>query len=228
LRGLQDVGPFIDTGLAEIKPYRAGTPTPQAWINDQLSALKPGDVRLGYLPWTPESEARLCRDGWATYLILRDPRDVIVSQIYYATTMHEKHALHDYLSSLPDMESRIDTMIQGIAEGPQKRANVRELYERFTPWLSRPEVCLVRYEQFVSRPDDTLARMVRYLGDRGFGTARPEAELVARLRPWMAPEKSETFRQGKAGGWRAHFTERNQRHFQDVAGDLLQALGYDA
>lgn len=228
LRGLQDLGPFVDTGLAEIKPFRGGAPTPQAWINAQLAALQPGDIRLGYLPWTSETEAHLCRPGWAVYWISRDPRDAIISQIFYATTMHEDHVLHDYLLALPDMETRIDTMILGIPSGPLQRGSVRDLYDRFLPWLERPDVCRVRYEELVARPDETLGAMLRFLRSRGFESSEPEADLVVRLRRWMAPEKSETFRTGKSGGWRGHFTDHNSREFHRVAGDLLQVLGYDA
>ncbi len=226
LRGLQDVGPFVDTGLNEIKPFRDGTPTPQSWIDAQLESLRPGDIRLGYLAWTPETERRLCRPGWAVYLIIRDPRDTIVSQVYYATQMHRGHALHDYLRSLPNMESRIDTMIRGIPQGPLKRASVREVYDRFLPWMKRPEVCLVRYEQLVNQTEETLGRMLGYLRGRGFASDDADEFLVSRLRDQMAPSKSETFRQGGTGGWRQHFTDGNREQFDRVAGDLLQVLGY--
>jgi hypothetical protein len=227
LRGLQDLDAFVDTGLNEIKPYRGGKATPQAWINAELDSLRPGDLRFGYLPWHPETEARLCRAGWAVYLILRDPRDTIVSQIFYATQMHPGHALHRYLLSLPDMEARIETMIRGIPDGPLQRVGIREQYDRFLPWLSRPAVCAVRYERLVEDPDDVLRAMLGYLGGRGFAPREPEAALVPRLRERMAPEKSETFRKGGAGGWKQHFTDRNREQFNAATGDLLQVLGYE-
>jgi hypothetical protein len=227
LRGFQDLGPFIDTGLAEIKPFRGGQPTPPEWINRQLDALRPGDLRFGYLPWSPDTETRLCRPGRAVYWISRDPRDAIVSQIFYATSMHEDHVLHDYLESLPDMEARIDVLIRGIPDGRLQRGNVRAIYDRFLPWLDRPEVCRIRFEDLVARPDETLGAMLGYLRRRGFESPEPDADLRTRLRRWMAPERSETFRKGKPGGWREHFTDHNVDEFHRVAGDLLPVLGYD-
>jgi hypothetical protein len=228
LRGLQDIGPFVDTGLAEIKPFRDDQPTPQAWINGQLAALSPGDIRLGYLPWTAESENLLCRPGRAVYQILRDPRDLIVSQVFYATSMHRGHALHELLSSLPDMESRIGTMIRGIDQGPQRRADIRAIYQRYLPWLSRPDVCRIRFEELVTSPEDVLAALLTYLRSRGFESSESDGDLVPRLRVWMSPSRSETFRKGGVGEWREHFTRRNEQEFAAVAGDLLQVLGYDA
>jgi len=228
LLGLADVGPFVDTGLNEIKPYRRGRPTPQAWINAQLDALRPGDIRLGYLAWHPQAEARLCRDGWAVYQIIRDPRDILVSQIFYATDMHHGHALHEYLRSLPDMETRLRVMIEGIPQGPLQRANIREQFQRFLPWTQRPEICVVRYELLVAQPESTLDRMLAHLRARGFALSESEPAPMAKLKERMAPSRSETFRKGGAGGWREHFTARNREQFDRVAGDLLQVLGYDA
>jgi hypothetical protein len=228
LLGFQELGPFVDTGLNEIKPFRDGAPTPQAWINAQLESLGPGDIRLGYLAWDPETEARLCRKGWAVYQILRDPRDTVISQIFYATEMHKGHALHDYLRSLPDMEARIEAMIQGIPEGRLRRANIREQFDRYTPWMKRPEVHLVRYEDLVGRPEQELGLMLGHLRRLGFASGESDEALVPRLRARMAPAKSETFRKGGAGGWRQYFTDRNRAQFERVAGDLLRELGYEA
>lgn len=227
LRGFQEIAPFVDSGLSEIKPYRDGRPTPQAWINAQLEALRPGDIRLGYLAWSTETEARLCRPRWAVYQMVRDPRDVIVSQIFYATDMHQGHALRQYLGSLPDMETRIETMVRGIPDGPFQRANVRQQFDRFIPWMKHADVCLVRYEQLIREPDETLMSMLAHARARGLTLNETDSALAARLRQRMSPAASETFRKGGAGGWRQHFTTRNRGTFEAVAGDLLTTLGYE-
>ncbi len=41
----------------------------------------------------------------------------------------------------------------------------------------------------------------------------------------IQPRKSHTFRSGKTGGWREHFTDEHKRLFKDVAGDLLGEAG---
>jgi hypothetical protein len=228
LLGLPRLGPFVDTGLNEIKPFRDGRPTPQDWIDSQLRALRPGDIRLGYLGWTPATEAHLCGARRAVYQIIRDPRDTIISQIFYATDMHAGHALRDYLRSLPDMEARIDVMIRGVPEGALQRVDIRTHFERYLPWMHHPQVCLVRYEDLTGGPEAELGRMLGYLRERGFSTPQPDSELVPRLREGMAPQRSETFRKGGAGGWREYFTSHNRAVFDQVAGDLLEALGYAA
>ncbi|MGH2625188.1 MAG: sulfotransferase domain-containing protein [Anaerolineales bacterium] len=228
LRGLTRLGPFVDTGLNEIKPYLDGRPTPQPWINRQLDALAPGDIRLGYLYFHPDSLVRLSRPGWATFMIIRDPRDTIVSEVFYATDMHPGHALHEHMRSLPRVEDRIQALIGGIPEGPLRRVNVREHYERFLPWLGRPEVCLLRFEDLLRQREVELERMLGHLDQRGAAWDAPRDRAIAILAAEMAPGKSETFRQGRAQGWRDHFSPANKQLFLSVAGDLLERLGYES
>jgi hypothetical protein len=41
------------------------------------------------------------------------------------------------------------------------------------------------------------------------------------------PGKSPTFRSGKTGEWKKHFTDEHKKIFKDVAGDLLIKLGFE-
>jgi sulfotransferase 6B1 len=52
-------------------------------------------------------------------------------------------------------------------------------------------------------------------------------EAVATLSASMDPKRSPTFRQGKSGGWRKHFTPEIRDLFKQTAGQLLIDLGYE-
>jgi hypothetical protein len=43
----------------------------------------------------------------------------------------------------------------------------------------------------------------------------------------IQPKKSHTFRSGKTGGWREHFTDEHKKLFKDMTGDLLLKLDYE-
>ncbi len=227
LRGFQKLGPFVDTGLNEIKPYFRGEPTSRSWIRNQLGMLRPGDIRFGYMYASAENIEAMCRPGWVNYLIIRDPRDMVVSEIYYALEINPNHLLHDHFASLEEMESRIDTLIFGIPSGELERVGVREHYERFLDWLNQVNLYVVHFESLVESPREELARILDHLGDNGFQPALDREEAVSRLQEQMAPEKSVTFRKGKTGTWREHFSEANKDHFKHEAGELLVRLGYE-
>jgi hypothetical protein len=227
LRGLPKIGPFVDTGLNEIKPYFRGAQTSQVWIRKQLNALRPGDVRFGYLYATEENIELLCQPGRVGYLILRDPRDVVLSEVFYALQINPDHLLHDHLAAQPDIESRINTIIRGIPEGPLKRVNVKDHYRRFLPWLRRNEFHEVRFETLIGEPRLTLIAMLEHLMGRGFELGIPYEQAVDLLQEQMAPEKSLTYRKGQPGEWRQFFSEQNKHVFKEIAGDLLVQLGYE-
>jgi hypothetical protein len=217
----------VDTGLNAIKPYMAGQPTPEGWIVGQLEALGPGDVRVGYLHATPAHLEAVCRPGRAAFQILRDPRDTVVSGIFYALEVHPDHLMRKFYSRQESLEERITTAIQGIADGEFQFADINTIYERYLGWLERPEVCVLRFEDLIAHPEAQLGRLLDHLEARGFEPARPREAHVKALREQMDPRKSGTFRKGKAGGWREHFTPPHKALFKDLAGDLLIRLGYE-
>jgi hypothetical protein len=227
LRVLPAIGPCVDVGLNEIKPFFRGESTSQAWINSQLDALRPGDIRLGYLYASPESISRLTADTWATFMIIRDPRDQVVSEVHYAMDMHKGHAMHDFLHRLPDMSSRLQTMILGVPEGPARRVGVQEHYERFLPWLEQSEVTVVRFEELTRFRRETLALILDRLLERGFRLFCTREEAINLLQQAMKPAKSETFREGKSGGWVDTLSRENIEAFKATSGQLLIRLGYE-
>jgi sulfotransferase 6B1 len=54
----------------------------------------------------------------------------------------------------------------------------------------------------------------------------PRQLILASLEASINPTKSPTFRSGKTGEWKKHFTDEHKKIFKEVAGDLL-LLGYE-
>ena len=227
IRGLVDLGPFVDSAQPVMKPYIDGKPTPMDWTQKQLNLLRSGDIRCGYLYATADNMAALLRPNWAIFLIVRDPRDNIVSEIFYALDIHPEHALHDHFRSMQSMEQRIDTLIRGIPEGDLKRAGITEQYARFLPWLEQTQVCTIRFEDLVTDAPAQLGRLLDHLKQFGFVPDVPRSDAVTKLAIHMDPSRSNTYREGKTGGWREQFTKANKRQFKELAGDLLIELGYE-
>jgi len=55
----------------------------------------------------------------------------------------------------------------------------------------------------------------------------PRQLILDSLESSINPTKSPTFRSGKTGEWKKHFTDEHKKIFKDVAGDLLVKLGYE-
>ena len=227
LRGLTELGPFMDTGLNEIKPFFQGEVTSQAWINAQLDALRGGDIRFGYLYGYDENIKRLSQDSWASFLIIRDPRDQVISEIFYAMEIHRSHALHAFLHAQENMEARITALLRGIDDDAHLRVGIRDHYERFLPWMEEEGICIIRYEDLIGKREIELGKILNHLSGHGFTPEVSQDQALKTIERQMEPSKSETFRKGQSGGWRRYFTQKNITEFNEAAGDLLARLGYE-
>src|SRR5215813_13217244 len=59
-----------------------------------LDSLRPCDVASAHLFARPETVARVCSPKFVPYFIFRDPRDVVVSHVFYITDMEAHHVHH--------------------------------------------------------------------------------------------------------------------------------------
>lgn len=227
LRGMTQLAPLVETSRGPIRSITVGGRSrAQTEITRDLRRLRPGDLTLGYLQATVENQAFLTRPGWASYFIYRDPRDLLVSHIFYAVDMNPNHGMHQYYLPL-SMEERLRTAIQGIHQVGLNLPDVRTRYERHLGWLDCPQVLPLRFEQLIEAPEATLESFLGHFEKAGGSLAVPHSTAIGVLLKAMDPKNSPTFRKGKRGGWREHFSEENKRLFKQTTGDLLVRLGYE-
>jgi len=196
-------------------------------VLDELRRIRNGVIGWGYVEASPENVEYLCRPDRVNYFIYRDPRDMLVSQVYFATDMYEEHGMHEYYKSLPDFEARLKAAITGVDQGGAKMVSVKQRYETVFRWLEQPHVLCIRFEDLVDQRNKTLSTMLDQVEKTGYKNPTPRDQSLAILTEVIQPKKSRTFRAGKTGGWREHFTGEHKSLFKDVAGDLLVRLGYE-
>ncbi|MBK8618704.1 MAG: sulfotransferase domain-containing protein [Anaerolineales bacterium] len=229
----------ILNGFTQIMPYRYveadpirtieknGRRKPQEEILDELTHLPSGVIGWGYLDATQENASFLTETGRVNYFIYRDPRDMLVSQVFFATDMHGEHGMHDYYNSLPDFGARLNVAITGIDRDGLKMVSVKQRYEGVFQWLEQKNVMCLRFEDLINNRDVTLNAMLDEVEKTGYKIPTPRAQALSVLVDAIQPKKSHTFRSGKTGGWTQHFTDEHKKLFKDVAGDLLVRLGYE-
>jgi len=229
----------ILNGFTQIMPYRYVAADPVRTITrngkrktneEVLSELKrvpAGVIGWGYVEATRENVAFLCQPERVNYFIYRDPRDMLVSQVFFATDMHEEHGLHKYYNSLPDFGERLKVAISGLDRDGLYMVSVKQRYEGVFRWLEQPGVMCIRFEDLINHRDVTLHAMLDKVESTGYKIPTPREKALAVLVEAIQPKKSHTFRSGKTGGWKQYFTNEHRKLFKDVAGDLLVRLGYE-
>ena len=209
LAGFAKFGPFHVTGLNAVTMFDGptGTPRPAKEIQMALARLRPGDIGYGHLHATPDITAALCRDGVAPYFILRDPRDVVVSHVFYVTQLEPNHVHHRYYTEeLNTFEERLSVSILGRPDFENPFPDIYGRFEPYIGWLDQPEMLLLRFEEFIFDRDETLEKVLNHAIRRGFTYSGDIDHAVNALAKTIAPENSPTFRRGKVGGWKEHFS----------------------
>ena len=185
-------------------------------------------IAYGYIQARQPFLTVLNRSGMATTFVYRDPRDMLVSHVFYATEMHVGHGMHRYYTeTLTNMEERLNAAIRGVHEPQADLSGVREKYAVYLDWLSQPWALCLRFEDLILERERALNCLLDYLEKRGFTLQIERAKAIAALASAIQPHKSGTFRKGQPGNWREHFTPANKQLFKEQAGDLLIRLGYE-
>jgi hypothetical protein len=193
----------------------------------ELARIPREAIGWGYVEPSLQNTSFLCRPERVNYFIYRDPRDMLVSQVFFATDLYEEHGMHAFYKSLPDFAARLKVAITGIEGNGLKMVSVRQRYEGVLEWLQQEHVLCLRYEDLVNQPEATLGAMLDEIEKPGYRIAMPRTRALAILRDAIQPKKSRTFRSGKTGTWREYFSPEHKRLFQEVAGDLLIRLNYE-
>ncbi len=198
----------------------------------QLNGIRPGEFLTAHLSYAPEWQTLLNGRGARMVVIIRDPRDIVVSHYHYVTYMDKSHRLRPYYLQMQDDDERLMASITGF-EPPDgnPRGRLLDINTRFRAiWQWRAYGAhVVRFEDLVGphgggdevRQMQALEGICKHLDI----TLSPrEMEDVARR---LFYRRSATFRKGVIGDWRQRFTEEHKRVFKSVAGVLLVELGYE-
>ena len=228
LNGFTQIMPYKYVEAEPIRTVRAeGGRRKADEIESDLRQVPQSVIGWGYVDASPENVAVLCQPNRVNYFIYRDPRDMLVSQVFFATDMHEEHGMHVYYKSLPDFGARLNVAITGIERDGLKMVNVKQRYEGVFHWLEQKRVMCIRFEDLIDNRDATLNAMLDEVEKTGYKIPTPRVKALSVLVEAIQPKKSHTFRSGKTGGWKQHFTEEHKTLFKEVAGDLLVRLGYE-
>lgn len=166
-------------------------------------------------------------------VLLRDPRDVVISSVLSPLKRQPWHHAHRFFFEvLKSDEERIMVSIRGVEtdHAPKgSKGSIRSIFDRYMEWLDEPWTLMVRFEDLVGprgggeteKQIATIERIAEFLGRP---VDRAGAMTIAQR---TYGTSGLTFRRGTIGDWQNHFTEEHRQAFKDVAGDILVGLGYE-
>ncbi len=230
LLGFSEFAPFAHHIPVSFASYdgESGRKRSEAEALAYLDSLRPLDVTAAHLLAWDTVVKRVCSPDFVPFFIFRDPRDVVVSHVFYIAEMLPSHHHHKYYAEeLHSFNERLTVSILGLPDADVEFPNIAERFSFYTAWLDHPEVLQLHFEDFITRRRNTLEKVFDHVGKRVPDLPIAREAALDILEESIDPTNSPTFRSGKTGEWKKYFTEEHKRIFKDVAGDLLIKLGYE-
>lgn len=198
-------------------------------VESILRKVKKKRIVFGHVPYSEEMDDILSDLDYPGIAIIRDPRDMVVSHVYYIWKQ-EEHYLHHYYQSLDSFDKCLMKSILGFEDQKAglKLLNIAERFKAVDNWRQSPLFYVTKFEDLI--------------GERGGGHSGKQEEeifsiaehlgiVVSKKKTHLVSNKmfgrGHSFRKGKIGGWRESFKEEHTVAFKKVAGDLLIKSGYE-
>ncbi len=191
-----------------------------------LEKMKPGELMLSHLTYTSERAREIAKSGVKIVMMIRNPRDIVISRIFYATRFLG-HKCHDVFKNLHDFESKIKLSIVG--DNSLGVDSIRTRLEDFEPWLDNAD-CVVRFEDLIgARGGGSNVRQMEQLKNiyNSIGVVEVSDEILHHIYKGVFDTKSPTFYKGLINQGKNSFDNNLEELFVTHVGtDLLEQYGY--
>jgi len=187
--------------------------------------LQPGQILVSHLHYSEKRRQVLAEQGIKVLFMIRDPRDVAVSEAFYIRRKKD-HYLHARYAREPGLRGALLLQIRGDAA-----AGHPPLGERlglFLGWFQDPSF-VVRFKDLIGGEDggkgQTQVEFIRNMFH--FLEMDISPEEIAKILRKLVSRASPTFRKGKIGEWREHFDKEITDLFKQTAGEMLIRYGFE-
>lgn len=210
-------------------PSRSLREVPEEKIKTKLANLLPNEIVHSHLFHRPVLASTLSDLNIKHLLIIRDPRDILCSEVEYLTHMAPWHAMHKHFIRLDNLDDRIALGIQGI-----QKENTDITYDRiefrignYLGWLDDPHCFVVRYEDLNGENKSSKVReIIDHLIPDTISTDSRQL-IEAQVAENTSPHRSHTFNKGAVGRWKRILSKETKALFKECSGDILVKLGYE-
>jgi hypothetical protein len=210
----------------------AYTDTDVDWdaLRRHLRRIPRGQYSAAHFPFAPSLQALLDELDLRHVVILRDPRDIVVSDAAYIRRS-PRHLHHRRVAGLSEADA-LSFVITGFtrADGTVGLGSIADRIANYARWIGQAGAHVCRFEDLVGpagggdagRQADAIRGIAAHIG-------RPLSDAaVAALAARVWNPQSHTFRGGRIGGWQRAFDDSHRALFDATCGEWLVRLGYES
>lgn len=197
-----------------------------------LRRVRDGQFVSGHLPGDEQAKRLLAHLGFRVLMIHRDPRDVVVSDVFYMLKRDHHPHHHRFANVLQSFDERLRYSIAGwdADEHGPGRPSIGTRIDHYAPWWEDPgHAYTCRFEELIGpRGGGSVEQQLAHIRGIADYLDRPlRDDQVEQIADRAFSARSATFRKGRIGDWTNHFTDEHRRLFKAVASEQLIRLGYE-
>lgn len=199
---------------------------PYSLCKSWLKKVPEGFFIAGHIPYTEDFDLVLQDLGFKHIIIMRDPRDVLISMAHYIAK--PTHPLSKTLGKV-SFNDRIQYLMNGGVVDNRVILNFRDAFLSVLKWKASKNCILIRFEDLIGEKGGgsknqaiiALKKIQEYLGlsldDRQL------EEIYNNIFDISSP----TFRKGKIASWKEEFPPGLLQVFNEGMKAVISELGYE-
>lgn len=222
---LKEIGSFRDLGeFIASQPSTSLTPITSNKVIRTLNTCVERELVGSHLYYDNRLYEFLNKNQFKHILIIRDPRDVAISEMKYVKYMNRWHYAHKLFKDLSDDESLELSLFGGKIKGVDY-PGLKTRLQPYLGWMNKNDVCIVRYEDLVGECKySTLNTIFAYINE-GTHYMLTEKEITEALKGFE-PGKSHTYREGGFNKWKGLLSETQKDRIIDEFKSELELMKY--
>jgi hypothetical protein len=190
-----------------------------------LAKLRQGQVIISHLHFTPDRLKAIKARAVRAIFLVRDPRDIVVSDAFYIST-NTNHPQHKLFVSRNTFRDQLKLAVTG--DSKNGFPSIGKTLEDFAGWFTSG--CLiVRFEDLIGpqgggdteKQLSTVRAIYDYLG------LEVDDDWIASASQQLFSNASPTFRKGTIRQWKQYFDSEIKQTFKRVAGRFVTQYGYE-
>lgn len=199
------------------------------WVKGMLAKVGDGQYITSHSRYTDHLMALIKHSGNKVLQIIRDPRAIALSHVYYVSKEKE-HPLNDYYNRvLKTFDERLEFSVTGgFAGGGLYLESLGERSRGIHGWVCCGDVLTVKFEDLVGeqgggtrgRQYTAICNVLEFIGLEG------EDSLIRRCQDELFGDRGRTFRSGRVDEWRQAFSSKQLQLCDELAGDMIDVWGY--
>ena len=184
-----------------------------------------GEIIVSHLKFTPDRLKILEARNFQSIFVIRDPRDIVVSQAFYVHR-NTRHYLYKVFKSRTSTKERIRLAIEGYPKGGLPSMGQR--LQNYSGWLNSSNVT-IRFEELIGEYGGGDLKKQRASLQSIYDLIQTPVndEWISFIVKNLFSSSSPTFRKGQIGQWKHHFDDELKTIFKQTAGNELVKYGYE-